>query len=243
MKFLKSSETYKLDPKDLASLPVHPDADRLEGRFSEDFAVLIGNAQKGEADFLVKGKAKAFKAAENGIEYVPARIAFKNNMPRFLSILSMFKFARKKFKYSSAGIYHISAKEIRMMGIERGIRTKENAYGIRNPKWRIPESKRAGKYEELSKQIREQGYKDEHPISIMVCRSFGVLDTLDQGHHRISICLEQGVDRIAVEFRAVSKPPLVFALLLWLPAKAKRIITKIQNDKQINFHSNKSSMI
>ncbi|OXU15007.1 hypothetical protein [Sedimentisphaera salicampi] len=224
MKIFKSSETYKLAPEDLASLPAHSDADKLAIRFSEEVAVLIGNAQKGESDYLIKGKAKAEQALSHGIEYVDARIGFQNNMPPFLRFLSMFKFARQKFKYSSSGIYHISAGEIRRMGIERGIRNRENAYGIRNPKWRIPESQREGKYKELSREIRENGYKDEYPISIMVCRSFGVLDTLDQGHHRISICLEQGVDRMAVEFRAVSKPPLLFALLLWLPAKAKKIL-------------------
>lgn len=222
LKILLSSETYSIDPNDLNCLEFNVDFGKERVRCNEEIVLLVGNSGKGEADILIRGGDVVKRAIDDDIKYVPVRIAFRSGLPRFASFLSAFKQVRKKCKYHSSNVYHMSAQEIRRMRIERAIRNKENAYGFRNPKWCQAENKRLPKYLRLVESIAQKGYDDAEPISIMVCRSFGVLDSLNQGHHRLSAALDAKVDRISVSFSAVSKPPVLIALLLLIPAKIKR---------------------
>ena len=41
----------------------------------------------------------------------------------------------------------------------------------------------------------------------MLCRRTGIKDCVDDGHHRIGICVEHNIDRIAVRFRAAGALP------------------------------------
>jgi hypothetical protein len=205
-----SSELYLIEPQDIVALPGNDKF--FDGRkLKDDIVVIIGNSAKGERDALLKGRDIAENAAASGKKHVKVRFAFKSNMPLLLRPLSIVKQIRKRYYYTGSNVYHTTATAIREMGIERAIRTIENSYEIRNPKWRIPEEERKNKYIVLSEKMRREGFSDEYPLGIMLCRSFGVVDTLHQGHHRISICLENNINRVAVRFMASARAPFFIA--------------------------------
>lgn len=231
MKLLLSSETYAIDPADLDRLPDGSENVKTLDRNKDGIVIRIGNSDNQEEDVLLKGRTLVRQAIEQGVEFKSVRIAFRSRIPQLLSFLSAFKPIRKKYKYHSAEIYHMNPHEIRRMKIERAIRNKDNAYGFRNPKWRPEEHERLPKYQKLVDSISLNGYDDSQPISIMVCRSFGLLDSLNDGHHRISAALDAKANRIAVSFTAVSKPPFWIALILIIPAKIKQELVKYRHKK------------
>ena len=64
--------------------------------------------------------------------------------------------------------------------------------------------------EKLEKSLREHGYDDNRPIVVMLCRSGGKIDSVRQGHHRVSACLACGVEKMTVEFAAAGALPACF---------------------------------
>jgi hypothetical protein len=224
-----SSETYLLDPADLAPLDGGSTDERHRIRCSQGVVVLIGDSRAGVPDRLLRGRDRVNAAIQNGVEYIPVRVAFASSLPPGLSFLAAFKQVRKKYKRQSARSYHMSARQIRAMKIERSVRNAENAYDFSSAKWRPAEGQRLPKYQRLIESMKQRGYDDSEPVSVMLCRSFGVLDSLNQGHHRISAALDAGVDRIAVQFVATSKPPVLFSLFLYVPAFIKRALLNRQH--------------
>ena len=59
----------------------------------------------------------------------------------------------------------------------------------------------------LLESLKRDGYRDDKPIVVMLCRTGGLVDSLRQGHHRVSACLACGIDRMAVEFAAAGVAP------------------------------------
>ena len=88
----------------------------------------------------------------------------------------------------------------RMTAMEQTIRTLEN-----------PQSRhgvdRAASMAKLLESLKRDGYRDDKPIVVMLCRTGGLADSLRQGHHRVSACLSCGIDRMAVEFAAAGVAP------------------------------------
>ncbi len=107
---------------------------------------------------------------------------------------------RSKYRYHGTGVYHIAPKAIRAMGLERAVRTLDNPQQRKN-------KDRAASMKRLATSLRERGYDDARPISVHLCRIFGLRDSLRQGHHRISACLECGIERMAMGFCAAGALP------------------------------------
>ena len=99
-------------------------------------------------------------------------------------------------------------KKIKELDIERGIRNAENAYVI-SKRWHISPEERTRRYQELVKSLNNKGFDDNYPISIMLCRRCGIKDSVDDGHHRIGVCAEHNIDRIAIKFKAAGALPLI----------------------------------
>lgn len=204
-----SSEIYHLDPQDLADLDDTPNALPIE---SEDVVLLLGNAKTGVKDTLYQGRSLVLNAIAEHIPYIPVRIAFMTRRP-WWDVLSPFcKKVRKRFYTKGIGLYHMDAREIREKGLERKIRTKENAYDF--SKWNLSDAQRQKQYNDLLSSLQEKGYDDTKPLEMMLCRTLGVQDSLQQGHHRMMFCMELGIHRVAVEFMAVSHAPVWIAPVL-----------------------------
>ncbi len=210
-KICYSSEVYKLATADLAALP---DADySIKNMPSDDVILLIGkqklwiDKQPRAIDMLLKGRAVVKQALADGKKYIPVRIAFETRMHPFDFISPLIRVLRYKYCFHGTGIYHISPLEIRRLGIERNFRTAENAYTFSNPKYQMPEAERQKLYNDLKFSMQTKGFDDRFPLDIMLCRNMGIQDTLNQGHHRMSIAVECNLSDVAVMFSAAGQSP------------------------------------
>ena len=140
-------------------------------------------------------------------DFIPVRLAFISRTSRFDVLSPLIRSLRYKHKSFSPNIYHTNPFDIRRLKIERSFRTRENAYTFTKKKNKLAEPMRSQLYEELYQSMKKHGFDDRHPIEIMLCRSFGVQDTVDQGHHRMSVAIDCKLSRIAVRFGAAGKAP------------------------------------
>ena len=207
-----SSEVYPLETADIAALPDFKD--KLKVTLPQDkIIVLLGDDKKGTDDCLLTGRDLVTKAVEQGQNKVKVRLAFEVRTPCFDIFSTMIKKKREKYESFCRRIYHIDPHDIRRMNIERNFKTKETAYNNTKKRWYLPQEERDKKYNKLLNSIKTHGYRDDCPIEIMLCRSFGVQDTVHQGHHRMGIVLECGLTRISVKFKAAGYTP---KFLHWL---------------------------
>lgn len=195
----RSSELYCIDPLDILKLE---DAPTDFGNTADEIAVLIA---PGRQDFLISGRRLAEQAVRDQIHDVPVRIFFRPTIPWWNLAAVFIKPLRQKYKFTSAGVYHMSLAKLRELKIERGFRNAENAYKI-SRRWNISDEQRIARYQELCASLLK-GFDDRYPIDIMLCRRAGIKDCVDDGHHRIGICVEHNIDRIAVRFRAAGTLP------------------------------------
>ncbi|HBO59829.1 MAG TPA: hypothetical protein DD624_07985 [Alphaproteobacteria bacterium] len=89
-----SSETYDLDPRDLAGLP---DAETMPVKFDASVVVLLGDERKGVSDALLKGRSAVETAVARKTPFIPVQIAFRRRTAWF-DVLSPFcKAFRRRF--------------------------------------------------------------------------------------------------------------------------------------------------
>lgn len=191
-----SSRTYPLDAADLVRLPDCDDAAIRERDLPDDAVILL--VRRGSPDALVRGRG-AVAAAGNGT--VDVRVVFAPSVAKWNLPFTLVRVLRNRRRFKSSGVYHIATDAIRQMGLERAVRTLEA------PQMRGDESRRRARMSKLEKSLRERGYDDSRPINVMLCRSRGVHDSLRQGHHRISACVECGVPKMAIRFSAAGALP------------------------------------
>lgn len=211
-----SSEIYPLATEDLLILP---DSDMDVSSFADSVVILIGDEKKGTSDVLLKGRQEIEKAVAENKAYVPVRIAFESRTSRYDILSPLIRSMRYKHKSFSGNIYHVDPADIRRLKIERNFRTRENAYKFTKKKYRLAKNTRHNMYEELYNSMKQKGFDDKYPIDIMLCRSLGVQDTVDQGHHRMSVAIDCKLTRIAVRFGAAGQAPTILRPLFRLIAK------------------------
>lgn len=216
-----SSELYQIDPNDLIILDDLEDNIKNQIKSKDNVILFIGNENTGEVDKLALGREVIKKAIDNKEEFIKVRVAFKIRTPRFDFLSTLMKRRREKYRGYSTNIYHTSPLIIREMNIERNIRTAENAYNISNPKWYLPPQEREIKYNKLYNSMKKYGFNDKYPIDIMLNRSFGVQDTLQQGHHRMCIALDLKIERISIRFGAAGQNKNILSPLFRILAKKK----------------------
>jgi hypothetical protein len=90
------------------------------------------------------------------------------------------------------------------LGIERGRRTRENAYSLTRV-WRDTREGGEVRYDELVSSILKNGWNDVYPLEIMLLRQMGAQDNLNDGHHRMGVCAACGIKRVAIRFAYAGK--------------------------------------
>ena len=210
-----SQTVYPLKIDDLLALPnVVPPPPAIKGK---EIVILVGNRNKNIPDRLYQGRDTLESLKSAGIETAPCHVAFFRNRP-FWDLLSPFCRAyRNRFHAFGTAVYHINPQAVREMHLERGQRTKENAYLY--SKWPLSEQQRQKQYDDLKNSLMQNGFDDSYPVEIMLCRSLGVKDTVYQGHHRIMFCIDMNVPYIGIVFMYVSHCPRFLAKPLYLLAK------------------------
>lgn len=92
----------------------------------------------------------------------------------------------------ASNLYYINPVHLRELGVELTIRTRNNTH------------KHVGteEYDKLKESIRTEGFNSKHPIVLLIRPRSGVCssDSILDGHHRLNIAIELGLDVVPVCF-------------------------------------------
>ena len=91
---------------------------------------------------------------------------------------------------SSSNVYHISPLYLRNLGIERSGK-REIGYGEGGGN--------VVRWSALYESIEKDGFNEEFPIVVMLRRENNA-DQIFQGHHRLNIAIELGLETVPVRF-------------------------------------------
>ena len=105
----------------------------------------------------------------------------------------------------SSKVYHISPIYLRSLDIEedvpgrpRAVHDRENAYeGITRA--HLTREQKEERYDQLKESIEKDGFNEEYPILIMLRRENNE-DQIYEGHHRLNIAIELGLETVPVRF-------------------------------------------
>lgn len=204
-----SSEIYRVSPSDLMALndgEISGEAD-----YTDEVVVLLGhNGSIGSTDnrdVLIKGRAVIRKALDDRLPFIPVRFAFIPANKPFDLLSPVIRAMRYRIRYYGSNVYHLNPKDIRAMKIERSVKTPETAYSFTHSGRIMSKQERKDEYKRIYDSIRDNGFSDAEPIDIMLCRLCGAKDCLNNGHHRMSIALELGLDKVPVRFSAAGAAP------------------------------------
>lgn len=190
-----SSHVYSLESADFADVPDYAGEPIPESELPPDRVVLL--IRRGIPDSLVRGRGEIARSAGGKVD---VRVVFEPTVARWNLFGTLVRVFRNRYRFHGSRVYHVSAASVREMGLERAIRTVEN-----------PQDRdgvdRAASMIRLLESLKRDGYRDDKPIVVMLCRTGGLADSLRQGHHRVSACLACGIDRMAVEFAAAGVAP------------------------------------
>ena len=101
-----------------------------------------------------------------------------------------------KWAVESSKLYYISPTHLREISVERDIRNRENAYSWATD---LTEEEKKAKYDDLKQAIQNNGFDRHHPIIIMLKR-LNNRDAIVDGHHRLNIAIELGLETVPVKF-------------------------------------------
>ena len=197
-----SSETYLLKISELLSL-----ADNEAYADGQEVVLMSGNLHKKEWETLLSGRKILEQAKKNGETFYPVRFAYYSFGPLVSFFIGLLKPLKRSFYVEGMFRFQMRLKDILAMNLKRGIRDEHNAYNWTNKRWAMSKEEREKRYDTLYKSIKEKGYNDRSPIFIMLNRNLGVRDQLFQGHHRLNICEELGVEELTVRFWTSTKAP------------------------------------
>ena len=106
---------------------------------------------------------------------------------------------------SSSRVYHISPTYLRNLGgLERrgrgGVgRHRDNAYDGKEETLHLTREEKEARYDTLKESIKVDGFNEEFPILVMLRREGGE-DQIFEGHHRLNIAIELGLETVPVRF-------------------------------------------
>ncbi|MDR1694633.1 MAG: hypothetical protein LBR70_05555 [Lactobacillaceae bacterium] len=218
-KLAYSSEIYLLKIDEILKL------ENAGNYFGEDgVVILLGDNNKGIPDTLYSGR-KVLDAADKSKEkFVEARIAYKDMSDFFAFFVNLIKPLKRKHYVVGSGIYWTMLKDVENKNITRGMRNAQNAYQWSKGKaWSFSEAERKSRYDKLYNSLKEKGYDYNNPILVLLNRKFGVRDQVLQGHHRMGICREVGIEEVSIRFWASPKSPDFMKLVDKFVSNLKRI--------------------
>lgn len=205
-----SSEIYNVEVQDIAHLENL--TSEIKIKIKNAITVLVSD----KCDMLVCGRELLDKAIAEGQSHVPVQFVFNMRYPMWKVHITFIKKLRDKKRIKGSGIYHIVPQELRQLGIERAYRGLDNAHQHAAAQ-EHPDSENL--YDQLTKSLLDRGYDDNYPMDLQLCRSLGVQDTLNQGHHRMGAMIENDIRRASIRFSAVGYIPNPFRWVLLKLAK------------------------
>lgn len=200
-----SSETYHVHHESLAHLPQR-DFSFIAEHLDCDAVVLLACEANQNEDCIIYLK----QGANLSQERLRTRFAFQTEGFFFNFFGSFIKKIRSRRQNFSSQNYRILLSDITANALERNIKTPETAYNWTSRRWKLDEDKRQERYSKLENSFKDSGYDFNFPMHIMLCRSMGVKDKLNQGHHRIMFCKIYNIDEVSTKFISSAYMPPVF---------------------------------
>ena len=176
---------------------------------TDDVAILLGNCERGVADTLLCGREQLQRMNPADRVYVRVYFPVAVNVSAFLSLVKYF---RKRNKVFGTGVYHVSPSFLRESKLERCQRTEENAYRLHHLKVDVDNPLSA--YRRLSEQLKG-GFDDHYPLTVMLHRVKRHIDSLDDGHHRLGLCIKHQLPHVGIKFCYASSSTACANILLW----------------------------
>lgn len=200
-----SSETYHVHPESLITLS-QCDFSFHGDHLGCDAVVLLACEANQHQDCII------YLNSETSLEQdrVRTRFAFQTEGFLFNFFGSFIKKIRSRRQNFSSQSYRILLTDITENALERNIKTPETAYNWTSRRWKLDEDKRQERYSKLENSFKDSGYDFNFPMHIMLCRSMGVKDKLNQGHHRIMFCKIYGITEVSTKFISSACMPPVF---------------------------------
>lgn len=189
-----SSDLYFIKTAELKALP------KAENAEETGEIVLFLNREKG--DSLLSGKDIVDSAKE---AFLPVRLAYQSYPKHKSFFINLLKKIKRKHYIVSPRVYTVLLKCLYDNHVLRGLRTAENAYKLTNKRWQMSAEERQKRWDDLYNSLKTNGFNPEDPVILVANRSLGVKDQIFQGHHRLSICKELGIDEVCVSFWAVHR--------------------------------------
>ena len=105
---------------------------------------------------------------------------------------------------ASSHVYHICPISLRNLGMEVSggrakRRSRDNAYDKKEEYTHLTKEEKVQLYDNLVSSIKENGFREETPLLIMLRRENNE-DKLLEGHHRLNIAIELGLKTVPVRF-------------------------------------------
>lgn len=211
-----SSETYLLPIAELLLL------EKSSGyEDSGEPAVLAGSLKHNQKETLFCGAGVLEKAQAAGEEYYPVRFVYYTYHPLPGFFINLLKPVKRRFYQEGIVRFHMRLKDILAMNLKRGVRDERNAYNWTNKRWAMSLEERHKRYDTLYQSLKQNGYDDKSPIFVMINRNLGARDQLFQGHHRLNICKELGIEKLSVCFWTSVPSPRFMAFF-------EKIVSKIR---------------
>ncbi|HFG6798838.1 hypothetical protein [Acinetobacter baumannii] len=201
----KSSEIYHVHKDSLTSLP-QQDFSIEDPNMDCEAIVLLACEKTAGKDTIIYLKNLDILQQER----IATRFVFQTEGFLFNFFGAFIKKIRTRRQNFSSQSYRILLTDITDNQLERNIKTPETAYNWTNSRWKLSEEKRTERYEKLFQSFKQDGYNFEYPMHIMLCRSMGVKDKLNQGHHRIMFCKMLNIDEVSTKLISSAYMPPVF---------------------------------
>lgn len=191
---VSASNAYLLDVGTLSNLEKAP-------QYREDVAevTLMLSSDPQQPDKLLSGMDVLRNCRQNGVEFVKTRVMYYSCHPLLGFFLQLIKPIKRNSVTAGASVYKTKLSDLLQLQLTRGIRNRENAYQLRNKKWKIPPEEQKKRFEELYRSLKN-GYNFQYPLFIGLNRQMGFKDQILQGHHRIGICQELGIEDVSISF-------------------------------------------
>ena len=156
-----SSFVYPLEAADVAALPDSADGSVLPSDLPDDPVILL--VRPDGPDALLRGRTavEGVVASDGPRAVVSVRVVFVPPVPKWNIPATVIRVLRNRYRYEGTGIYHISARSVRAMGLERAIRTTDNPQKRRN-------DDRTASMRRLLESLRTRGFDDLHPINVQL---------------------------------------------------------------------------
>lgn len=189
-----SSEFYYIKAVDLKKLPLKDKA--LQPKKHQDIPLVLLR-KEGNAKLV---DAKKIVAAAKDDDFIKVKIIYYT-VPSFIGfLLCLIKPIKRHYYKVNNTVFTVRLSDIIAAKLPRGERNAENAYQWNNKRWHISREEASKRYANLKKSIQKKGYDKKSPMFVMLNRKFGAKDQLFQGHHRVGICKELGVEEVSITF-------------------------------------------